>query len=416
LCLLAQLVDGFDNQASAFVAPALAAQWHIERAALGPVFGAGAFGTMVGCLLIGPIGDMFGRKTVVVLSLALAAVLMAATGSVASIDQLIAIRFLTGLPLGALIPGTVVVANEWSPTSSRAPMVTIMASGFALGAILGGLVSSFLLPAYGWPSVFHAGAIGTALICVAVMLWMPESVRFLSLRPSEKKRARIAGILRQFDPGLVYSDIRQTAAPPRGIGLVTGLFAQGRSRVTILLWAAFFMNALVLNFMTFWLPTILATTGLPMAVAIRTSTLFQLGGLAGVVLMGAFANRFGPWRLVVTGYLFSAGAVALVGLFSGSGRNAAIAAAGFCVIGVQMSLAALTATLYPTAVRSTGTSWALGVGRFGSTVGPLLGGVLIGWHWGLPQLFGSIALASACGFVLVLLLARRVGAVAPASA
>jgi AAHS family 4-hydroxybenzoate transporter-like MFS transporter len=182
-----------------------------------------------------------------------------------------------------------------------------------------------------------------------------------------------------------------------------------------LLWAAFFMNALVLNFMTFWLPTILATAGLPMAVAIRTSTLFQLGGLAGVVLMGAFANRLGPWRLVIIGYLLSAGAVAMVGLFPGSGRNAVIAAAGFCVIGVQMSLAALTATLYPTAVRSTGTSWALGVGRFGSTIGPLVGGVLIGWHWGLPQLFGSIALASACGFVLALLLARRVGDAVPAS-
>jgi len=239
LCLLVQLVDGFDNQASAFVAPGLAAQWHVERAALGPVFGAGAFGTLVGCLLIGPVGDMLGRKTMVVLSLALAAILMAATGSVTSIEQLIVIRFLTGLPLGALIPGTVVVANEWSPARSRAPMVTIMASGFALGAILGGLVSSVLLPAFGWPSVFHAGAVGTALICVAVMLWMPESVRFLSLRPSTEKSARIARILRQFDPGLAYSDTGQAPAPSRGIALATGLFTQGRAQMTILLWAAF---------------------------------------------------------------------------------------------------------------------------------------------------------------------------------
>jgi AAHS family 4-hydroxybenzoate transporter-like MFS transporter len=406
LCLLAQMVDGFDNQASAFVAPALAGQWHVAREALGPVFGAGAFGTMVGCLLIGPVGDLLGRKAVVALSLALTAVLMAATSAVTSLDQLILVRFLTGLPLGALIPGTVVVANEWSPSRSRAPMVTIMACGFALGALLGGQLSSLLLPRFGWASVFHAGALGTALICGAVLLWMPESPRFLSLRPSEANRARIAKILRRFDPAGTYAF--DTAEPPaRGFALVTNLFSGGRGPVTLLLWAAFFMNALVLNFMTFWLPTLLAGTGLPIAVAIRTSTLFQLGGLGGVVLMGAFANRVGSWRLVVAGYLFSAAAVALVGTLAGSERNAAIAVAGFCVIGVQMSMAALTATLYPTAIRSTGTSWAMGVGRFGSTIGPLLGGVLIGWHWELPRLFGAIALASACGFALVLLLARR---------
>jgi AAHS family 4-hydroxybenzoate transporter-like MFS transporter len=408
LCLVAQLVDGFDNQASAFVAPALTADWHVAREALGPVFSAGAFGTLVGCMLIGPIGDMIGRKAVVAGSLVLAALLMLATASVTSLEQLIAIRFLTGIPLGALIPGTVVIANEWSPAKGRAAIVTIMACGFALGAILGGQLSSVLLPVYGWQSVFHAGAAGTALIAVAVMLWMPESVRFLSLRPTDGKRARVEAILHKFDPGLGAISEAAEPAPARGIGLVTGLFAEQRAAMTLLLWAAFFMNALVLNFMTFWLPSILTGAGLPAAVAIRTSTLFQFGGLVGVVLMGAFAAKTGAWRLVVTGYLFSAAAVTLVGLLAGSPRNAAIAAAGFCVIGVQMSLAALTATLYPTAIRSTGTGWALGVGRFGSTVGPLVGGVLIGWHWALPQLFGTIALASACGFVLVLLLARRV--------
>ena len=410
LCLLSQLVDGFDNQASAFVAPALTEQWGVARAALGPVFSAGAFGTLIGCLLIGPIGDMLGRKAVVVGSLVLAALLMAVTASVTSMEQLIAIRFLTGIPLGALIPGTVVVASEWAPARGRAAMVTIMACGFALGAILGGQLSSVLLPAYGWQSVFHAGAAGTALIAVAVQLWMPESIRFLSLRPTEAKRARIAAILRKFDPALTGFNDTPDPARPRGIGLVTGLFAQDRAVMTLLLWAAFFMNALVLNFMTFWLPSILTEAGLSQAVAIRTSTLFQLGGLCGVVLIGALASKVGAWRLVIAGYLFSAAAVTLVGLLSGSPRNAAIAAAGFCVIGVQMSMAALTATLYPTAVRSTGTSWALGVGRFGSTIGPLIGGMLIGWHWELPRLFGTIALASACGFIVVLLLARQVRA------
>ena len=412
LCLLSQMIDGFDNQASAFVAPALAGHWHVARGALGAVFSAGAFGTLVGALALGPLGDLIGRKTLIVVSLVLAGLLMAATGSVTSVGQLTMIRFLTGLPLGALVPGTVVIANEWSPARSRTATVTIMACGFALGAVLGGLLSSVLLPKFGWPSVFYAGSAGSILIAAAVMFGMPESLRYLSLRPIAKRQARIAAILRRFEPTLDPATIdagRPAAAPITASGgnLVSGLFAQGRGPMTLVLWATYFMNMLVLNFMTFWLPTLLAGTGLTAAAAVRTSTLFQLGGIAGVVLMGASVVRFGSLRIIMAALLLSAAAVALVGSLGGDGRNAAIAAAGFCIIGVQASLSALAATLYPTAVRSTGASWAMGVGRIGSTIGPLVGGLLVGRNWSLPLMFASIALIAVCGFVFSLVLARR---------
>ena len=412
LCLLSQMIDGFDNQASAFVAPALAGHWHVARGALGAVFSAGAFGTLVGALALGPLGDLIGRKTLIVVSLVLAGLLMAATGSVTSVGQLTMIRFLTGLPLGALVPGTVVIANEWSPARSRTATVTIMACGFALGAVLGGLLSSVLLPKFGWPSVFYAGSAGSILIAAAVMFGMPESLRYLSLRPIAKRQARIAAILRRFEPTLdpATIDAGGPAAAPIAAGggnLVSGLFAQGRGPMTLVLWATYFMNMLVLNFMTFWLPTLLAGTGLTAAAAVRTSTLFQLGGIAGVVLMGASVVRFGSLRIIMAALLLSAAAVALVGSLGGDGRNAAIAAAGFCIIGVQASLSALAATLYPTAVRSTGASWAMGVGRIGSTIGPLVGGLLVGRNWSLPLMFASIALIAVCGFVFSLVLARR---------
>jgi AAHS family 4-hydroxybenzoate transporter-like MFS transporter len=173
------------------------------------------------------------------------------------------------------------------------------------------------------------------------------------------------------------------------------------------LWAAFFMNLVVLNFMTFWLPTLLGMTGLNPGAAIRMSTLFQFGGIAGVVLMGSFARRIGAWRLVLGGYVLSALAVALVGKLAGGTGAAAIAAAGFFVIGVQMSLSALAATLYPTAIRATGTSWAQGIGRIGSTLGPLAGTVLLGWHWPLSQLFVAMAVFPLLGCAAVFLLTRR---------
>ena len=402
LCFLAQMVDGFDNQASAFAAPALTGLWHVARASLGPVFAASAFGTLVGSLLIGPAGDLVGRKTIVVFSLLMAASLMLATAWVHNIGQLIAIRFVTGLPLGALIPTTVVIANEWSPTRNRAAMVTIMASGFALGAVLGGLLSSFILARWGWASIFEAGAAATVLIAAAIIFWLPESLRYLALRPQSADQRD--ALLRKFDPSAArVGDVDKAS----GTNLVLGLFAERRGLATLLLWLVFFFNLLVLNFMTFWLPTLLAETGLSQGAAIRASTLFQIGGIAGVLTMGSIADRVGAWRVVLGGMLLSAAALVLLGGLTADARGAAILAAGFGIIGVQMSLGALSATLYPTEIRATGASWAQGIGRLGSTVGPLLGGVLVGRHWPIVALFGAMTIFPLLAFAVTALLMRH---------
>jgi AAHS family 4-hydroxybenzoate transporter-like MFS transporter len=402
LCFLALMVDGFDNQASAFAAPALMGLWHIARAALGPVFAASAFGTLVGSLLIGPVGDLAGRKTLVVFSLLMVAVLMLLTAWVHNIGELIAIRFVTGLPLGALLPTTIVIANEWSPTRNRAAMVTIMASGFALGAVLGGLLSSFILARWGWASIFQSGAAATLLIAGATVLWLPESLRYLALRPQDA--ARRDAILRRFDPSAVRIGDADKAG---GTNLIVGLFTERRAIPTLLLWLAFFFNLLVLNFMTFWLPTLLAGTGISQAAAIRLSTLFQVGGIIGTVIMGSVADRVGAWRVVLGGLVVSAAAMLLMGGVPANARGAAILLAGFGILGVQQSLGAVSATLYPTQIRASGASWAQGIGRVGSTVGPLLGGLLIGRHWPIAMLFGAMAVFPVLGFAAAWLLTRR---------
>lgn len=192
---------------------------------------------------------------------------------------------------------------------------------------------------------------------------------------------------------------------------VRGLFTQMRAPMTVLLWSAFFANTLVLNFMTYWLPSLLVAAGLGAAASIRISTLFQLGGIAGVLSMGFASGRLNAWRIVIGGYLLSAGAVFLVGILDPNARGVAIMLSGFGIIGVQMSLASVCACLYPTEMRATGTSWALGIGRVGSTLGPLLGGYLVGRHWGQSQLFETMAVAPLLGSILVAALAKRAAAI-----
>ena len=407
------MLDGFDNQMIAYVAPALKSAWHLSAGALGPVFSAGVFGVGLGSMLIGPFGDRFGRvKTLLftVLSFAVFSLLLA---QATTISQLTVLRFGIGLVLGAVIPLVVVLCNEYAPLRHRAKMVTIMTCGYSVGAASGGLLSVHMVPRFGWTSVFYVGAVLPLLLALALLLWMPESIRFLTLR---NDTTRIAAILRKIAPSLtVPADTRfMMLTTGRDTGKngvfshVRELFAENRTRITLLLWACLFMNLVVLNFMNSWLPTLVIQTGLPVRQALQTATMLQFGGFIGIALMGVFADRFGYYKVLAA--VFAMGCVGIA-LISQAGKSQAglvvtIFIGGFAVIGSQMTLGALSATLYPTRIRATGSSWAFGVARLLSVVGPLLGGLMIASHWPLETIFYCAAVPMLFAMVAVLLMMR----------
>jgi MFS transporter, AAHS family, 4-hydroxybenzoate transporter len=402
-------VDGFDNQAIAYVAPALAQDWHLGRAALGPVFGIGAFGTLVGSLSMGPLGDRFGRRTLMLGALLLVALFSFLTTLATTLPQLMAVRFITGCGLGAMIPSTIVMANEYAPRRSRARMVTTMACGFAAGAALGGQVAAVLLPRFGWQAVFLLGTAAPLAMALAVWIGLPESLRYLQLRSGATHQARIRRILRHLAPDALDADARLAPSPPTESGSRVGaLFRQGRAKMTVLLWGMFFLNLFVLNFINNWLPSMLHDAGLQLQQAVRVTTSFQLGGIAGVILMGMLADRFGYYRVIAGSFLVAAVFTVLIGLGTGDVVLVVlvVGVCGFAVIGGQMTASALIATLYPTAIRSTGTSWGLGIGRIGSFTGPLAGGWLIAAQMPMEGIFAVVAIPALCGAVVVALLAR----------
>jgi AAHS family 4-hydroxybenzoate transporter-like MFS transporter len=395
----ALMLDGFDNQAIAYVAPALKTAWHLRAGALGPVFSAGVFGVGLGSILIGPFGDRFGRmKTLLftVLSFTVFSLLLA---QATTIPQLMILRFCIGLGLGAVIPLVVVLCNEYAPQRHRAKMVTFMTCGYAIGAASGGFLAIRLVPGFGWTSIFYVGAALPLLLAVALVIWMPESIRFLTLR---NETARIAAILRKINPALAFdADTRfymlttspETASSNRAFAHLRDLFTENRARTTLLLWACLFMNLIVLNFMNNWLPTLVIDTGLPAPEALRAATALQFGGLVGIATMGVLADRFGYYKVLAGVFAVGAAVIAMIGLVGTSvlGLVAIIFVIGFAVIGAQMTIGALSATLYPTRIRATGSSWAFGVGRLLSIVGPLLGGIMIAHHWPIDTIFYCVA-------------------------
>jgi AAHS family 4-hydroxybenzoate transporter-like MFS transporter len=410
ICAAVLFLDGFDTQAIGYVAPALARQWGLTKGALGPVFSAGLFGLMIGALVFGPLADRIGRKKIIVFSTLAFGIGTLVTSLVQDVNTLLAIRFLTGLGLGGAMPNAVAMTSEFNPRRRRATMVMIMFCGFSVGAALGGLLAAALIPQFGWRSVFVVGGAAPLLLVPILALRLPESVRFLAL--TGRANARVAQLLGLINPKAVFAPATQFVVhEPELTGLpVLHLFKDGRTLVTLLLWVVFFMSLLDLYFLSNWLPTVLNDLGASVSGAAAIGSMLQVGGVVGTFALGSIIDRF-SFRALALVYFIAVFAVGAIGQLGHSVVLVALAifAAGFCIVGGQIAANALAAAFYPTSVRATGIGWALGIGRVGSIVGPLVGGALLTMKWSTAEVFMAAAMAALCAAIAAFSLSRIAG-------
>ena len=407
MCGAVLFTDGFDTQAIGYVAPALAREWQLGRGALGSVFSAALFGLLLGSLLFSTLADRIGRKWIIIGSTFVFGVLTLATMLAQDVGTLTAIRFLTGLGLGGAMPNAVALTAEISPHRRRATMVMAMFCGFSLGAAVGGLIAAAMIPAFGWRSVFALGGIAPLLLAFYLVRALPESARFLALKGNAG--TRLTAIVAWLFPSVALPpETRFIVAepPPRGLP-VRSLFADGRTVFTLLLWTVFFMSLVDLYFLSNWLPTVLSDLGTSVSGAALIGSMLQVGGLVGTLALGRVIDRFSFRALAIT-YGLAAISVLGIGFVQGSvpGVTAAVFASGFCIVGGQIAANALASSAYPTAARATGVGWALGIGRVGSIVGPLIGGLLLSMHWSTEALFGVAAIPALGAAAACLILSR----------
>lgn len=381
LCGLVIVLDGFDTQSIGFLAPSMAESLRVPVKTFGPVFAAALVGLMISSMLSGPIADRWGRKWPIVACTLIFGTFAMLTARCTSFDRLLAFRFLTGLGLGGALSNSVALMSEYAPRRLLAVIVSIMFCGMPAGAVLATQVSAIMLPHWGWRSVFYAGGILPLSLALLLIAFLPESVRYLEVSGGHQKK--ISSILARISPELretlISRSIRQdqrTKAP------VTNLFTEGRAAGTILLWIPFFMNLLMLYFVVFWLPALLRQTGKPVSAGITAIMLFSVGGIVGSFVEGGFMNRWGAFPVLLAEFLCTTALIASLAYSTSFPLMMTITfVLGFVVQGAQGGLSAVAATFYPISIRSTGIGWCLGVGRIGSIVGPILGGIMLKLDW-----------------------------------
>lgn len=382
LCGAIVFLDGFDALIMGYVAPALSAQFHLANGALVPVLTFGLVGMAIGALIFGPIADRIGRRPVLLICpiiFGIGSLLVARSDSV---NEILVFRLITGLGMGGAMPNAIALTAEYMPRRRRAFAVTTMFCGFSLGSAAVGWVAAAVIPPFGWPAVFVIGGILPCLITAVAYGLLPESIRFLlRRRPGDPSARRsLARIAPDVPPGpLTIEEERRGGFP------VAALFAGGRHWLTLLLWLMFFANLLDLYFVNSWMPKIMHDVGMPQGRAIVITTLFQVGGSVGALVIGRLFDRNLSFRVLALGYLIAAVCVFLIGESSSTvWLIATVFASGFGVVGAQNGANAMAAEVYPTEARSTGVGWALGIGRIGSILGPVVGGMLVG---ATPRLF-----------------------------
>ncbi|NWB96736.1 MFS transporter [Pseudomonas gingeri] len=406
LCFLIVFLDGLDTAAMGFIAPALSQDWGIDRASLGPVMSAALIGMVFGALASGPLADRFGRKIVLVVAVFLFGVFSLLSAYSSNIEQLLALRLLTGLGLGAAMPNATTLLSEYTPERLKSLLVTSMFCGFNLGMACGGFVSAKMIPLLGWHSLLMLGGILPLVLAVVLLVWLPESARFLVVR--QRGVERIRKVLAPIAPLEVaaatgFSVPEQVAVQSRNVFKV--IFSGTYSAGTLLLWLTYFMGLVIVYLLTSWLPTLLRDSGASLEQSAFIGALFQFGGVLSAVGVGWAMDKFNPHKVIGTAYLLAGVFAWLVGQSLGHVTVLAslVLLAGMCINGAQSAMPSLAARFYPTQGRATGVSWMLGIGRFGAILGAWAGATLLGLGWNFEQVLTALVVPAVLATLAVVI-------------
>jgi benzoate transport len=405
LCMVINMIDGFDVLVVAFTAPSIANDWGLSAISIGTLLSSGLVGMTLGSLLLGPLADRFGRRPMVLGCLAVISLGMLLSAFTQNVQQLTVTRLLTGLGIGGMLPSLNTIVAEYSSLRWRSFSVSFMQAGYPVGATLGGMLAAVLITHYGWRAVYAlAGFASTAMIFV-VWRQLPESLEYLVTRQPKNALEKINKLLRSIgrEPVSEIPELQNTTGQ-RKTGYSDLLAARGLMITTVLLSLAFFIVMLSFYFVLSWTPKILVDSGMSTQQGISGGVLLNVGGVVGSLLLGYLSSRMAISKLIAFYMCVTAG---LMVLFSNvttydTAMQLLALMLGFFIFGSIVGLYALAPHLYPVQSRSAGLSIAISVGRVGAVISPLLAGYLFDNGWAQSDGFIGFAAPLLISAVVVL--------------
>jgi AAHS family 4-hydroxybenzoate transporter-like MFS transporter len=413
LCAVVLFLDGYDLTVISFMAPELAKEFGFSKSSLGLVFSASLVGVALGGPLGGWVGDRYGRRVPIMVSCFVFGLVTLAMLLATTVAQLAVCRFVVGVGLGVALSSAVAITAEFAPKRMRSRVLALVSTCGPCGAILPGVLTATLVPTYGWRLLVIVGGVLPILVAIILFWAMPESIKYQALHPVF--RARIPALLKRLDPEMHWLPASGGSSDEQAKRLSpTRLFGDGLAAITLSLWVLLFVNAMALYLVISWLPIVLQSLGMDIQQAGQTTALFSAASLVGGLVVAALISWLGvallpamfviaiPFFLMFAAFDLTHAAIVLCVLIPGISVGA-----------IQVGCSAVTGMLYPTAIRVTGTGWALCVGRIGAIFGPIVGAAVFALELPPKQMFvfaaAPMIVGVIGGVVLVLQSYRRFG-------
>ncbi len=405
---LVMMVDSFDAYSIAYVAPSIIDEWQVSRVAFTAVFTANVAGLAFGAIFFGMLADRLGSKRVLAISMLMFSGLTFAKTLVGTVGGLAALQFLAALPIGGAYPIALSMVAENTPSHRRAGLLVMTSLGFTLGATLAGFIAAPTIENLGWRAMFYIGAALPILLTCVALPFIPESLLRLVQRGGAHEEvvaaiARVAPSMRVGATAEFIATARTSKVP------IAQLFAEGRMAMTIVLWVGFIAAYMVYYFLFSWIPILLSAEGMSINQSLMGGAIYPAGGFVAGLLFAYLSSRISISKLTGALFLLSTISIIMIGIVDVSLVTPTLFVVGIGSVGGILAGNALASLVYPAEMRSAGIGWAFGLGRFGSMLGPVLGGVMIELKLSLATMCVSmavLALVSATAFFLVGVLGR----------
>jgi AAHS family 4-hydroxybenzoate transporter-like MFS transporter len=390
LCALTFAIEGYDIQTMALVIPRLSSAWAVSPASFSWSISAMVLSSALSNAFLAPFGDVYGRKRIIAIGLALMGICVGATASSSTILQFEIWRFLSGIGFGATAPNVMALIIEQLPRNRRAFLLTLSTVNISIGGLIGAVSAPWIIQSLGWPWIFIAGGVPAILIALVFFLTVVEAAPTPGVHP---RRAAPA---------------QSPTHEARSVPTVRDLLARPRLGVTLSLWIMWTLNSIVMFLMLSWIPTLLSNVGWSIGDASRGAAMLYLGGIPAGLLFTWLLDRGRGSRVLIGSY--AATTVAFL-LFMTVPPAVApwslfLLPIGASLIGGHYALNAIAATVYPNEIRATGVGWAAALSRVGSISGSLIGGLMIHLGMSTVAILSVLAIPAAICILLLMNLHR----------